>query len=670
MRILGALLSLILLIPSAAAESASKPMPVVGNTLTVAFYEEAPYQFVGKDGSAVGLLVDLFDAVAKQAGYTVDYALYASLAECVEASEDGEVDLILGVQGVTKYNLSETVELYESSLVIAQDTEHLENTDASNRFTVAGYNYYATNPAVIYSLKADRFIITDRSTALVTRLAGGELDMVILDQAVLQYWLTEKYPGYEATITNKNLDSIKYTVGSVEGDSTLFRKLNTAILDLRISGNYKQIIGRWIKEEPETNWRAILIWSGIAAGAVLIIFFIYFIISRRIRKVLEKELMERTRDISEANAQLTDRVRQLQFEGELRKKLIRNAHSAMVMIDSDYRVLLLNPSARKMSGYQISCEGATLEDLPCFREAAAPIKDKLFSDGFSVENQLVSLQINDATLNEFRLNIHQIVESDVVTAALITLENVTQEQRLLRASYEKDKHAALNHMIAGIAHEIKNPLMSIRTYAMLIKQKAGDADFRASFSEFVPREADRINDLVESLVSYARPAKGTRMYVNLCSLVQECAYLSGIAKRKAAIDVVVRAEGEVMVYVKPDQIKQAIINMMLNGIEAMEIKQAEGAVKDEPLRLLVTVEAEQMQARLTIEDNGIGMNDATRQLCTNLFYTTKEQGTGLGLALSAQYISENDGWMDIASEEGKFTRFTVWFPLSKGGEGA
>ena len=84
----------------------------------------------------------------------------------------------------------------------------------------------------------------------------------------------------------------------------------------------------------------------------------------------------------------------------------------------------------------------------------------------------------------------------------------------------------------------------------------------------------------------------------------------------------------------------------------------------EKLRLAVSVEAQGAWALLRVEDTGMGMTETMRQRCTEPFYTTKEKGTGLGLALSEQFVLENGGWMEISSEREEYTRIEIRFPLA------
>lgn len=655
----------LLLVWSGASATARAAAPILG----VAICEEAPYQFINERGEADGLLVELFEQLAECSGYGAEYRRYPSLRECVEALERREVDLILGMPYANSHMLAETAELYASTLVIAGTSAYLNRDQADDGHYLAGYNYQTTENVIIYSLGADRYIVTDRAMPLVQLLAEGAIDVAILDQAVLDYAMDGAFPELDVAVINNYLDTVKYTIACAQENSALLRTLNTAILELRISGDYNEPVSRWIKKDPGTNWLAILKWVSGGAAVLLALLAARLIVNFRVRRLLKREVLEKTQALLETNARLQDRVGQLQFEGRLRGKLIENAKSGMVMVDRERNIQLMNQSAERMSGFS-RAEGKPVGTLPCFREVLSSVPDDIFAPGFSLDNRLVPVLSQDGHQEYFRLNIHQIVDSGQVSGALITLENVTLEQRMARAGHEKEKSHALNRMIAGIAHEIKNPLMSIRTYAGLIGKKMADEEFLASFAEFVPQEADRINNLIESLISYARPARGFKLRIDLCGLVRECTYLSGVAKRKTPIAVLIRAEGGAMIYANPDQMKQVVINMMINGIESMEAKMERAGPADAGFCLEVAVDAADGWVTLTIGDNGMGMSETALRRCVDPFYTTKERGTGLGLALSDQFIRENDGRMEIESREGEFTRFVIRFPAASKNQSA
>ena len=113
----------------------------------------------------------------------------------------------------------------------------------------------------------------------------------------------------------------------------------------------------------------------------------------------------------------------------------------------------------------------------------------------------------------------------------MTVEDITAEERKKQELFEQEKKQSLNRLVAGIAHEIKNPLMAIRTAATLMRDQGSDQEVQEAFSKYVPDEVDRINQLVNGLIHYARPVEGDLERIELSKVVQECLYLTKVVTK-------------------------------------------------------------------------------------------------------------------------------------------
>lgn len=227
------------------------PVFSASRSLVLAIYEEPPYQFVDSSGAIDGLLIDLFDAVADLAGYQAEYRRYASMRDCVATLERQEVDLILGMSGANSFLLSETAELYTSPLVIVGNTNYINQhqPDRRSQFT-AGYGYHATEKEIIYSLGADRYIISDRTYGLVGLLAEGKIDVAVLDQAVLDYALAggvsgAGYSGHQQLSGHSEVYGSLHSGGQLPAAGTEHRNFRPA--------HRRQLRRDQISVDPGTN---------------------------------------------------------------------------------------------------------------------------------------------------------------------------------------------------------------------------------------------------------------------------------------------------------------------------------------------------------------------------------------------------------------------------------
>jgi polar amino acid transport system substrate-binding protein len=182
---------------------------------------------------------------------------------------------------------------------------------------------------------------------------------------------------------------------------------------------------------------------------------------------------------------------------------------------------------------------------------------------------------------------------------------------------------------------------------------------REAFVRFIPNEVDRINQLIEGLINYARPVKCEKEQVNLAAIIKECLYFTHIASKLGNICFSTDLDDTAVICANRDRIKQSMINIIMNGIESMEKKLQSSPAKS--LLMSIRVHKDMESAWVCIKDEGVGMSEFDIKQCTEPFYTTKKAGTGLGLALVKQFVEENDGVLDIHSKVGCYTEIMLQF---------
>lgn len=260
----------------------------------------------------------------------------------------------------------------------------------------------------------------------------------------------------------------------------------------------------------------------------------------------------------------------------------------------------------------------------------------------------------------YRYSFQHLLRSDQTFEILLVVENITDEEARRHAAFETEKNKVLNQVVAGIAHEIKNPLMSIKTFVSLIGEQGSDPAFMEDFVRYVPSEVERINRLVEGLIGYAKPARGAAMHMDLSALIQETIFFTENSNRFRQINISSDIEPEHFIVANRDQIKQVLINIMLNGMESMREKLS-ASPELAPLTLSVSLRGNGSTSTISIRDEGMGMTQKAILRSMDPFFTTKKTGTGLGLTLSKQYVQDNNGKLDIISEPGSYTEILITF---------
>lgn len=233
------------------------------------------------------------------------------------------------------------------------------------------------------------------------------------------------------------------------------------------------------------------------------------------------------------------------------------------------------------------------------------------------------------------------------------LKSHADMQRML----EKEKLAAIGQMAAGIAHEVRNPLTTIKGFVQLLDKFNGvkDPETLKSYLFMIDKEINRLNDLINDFLQYAKPKKPQLSNSNLNNILYDLEMMV----RNHCVNNNVRFElvyNHDLPYIKCDknQIKQVILNIVLNGIDSMN---------DTTEKLLViTTNYDANHVFLRISDTGCGISPEEINKIFTPFYTSKNNGTGLGLSLCNSIIEDHQGEIKVESVVGQGTIFTILLP--------
>ncbi len=238
-------------------------------------------------------------------------------------------------------------------------------------------------------------------------------------------------------------------------------------------------------------------------------------------------------------------------------------------------------------------------------------------------------------------------------------EQLAESNRSLREAQvslrRSERLAALGQLTAGLAHELRNPLGTIKASAeMLTKETLKNRpDLMAEMAEYIGSEVDRMNGLVSSFLDFARPLQVRKVIADLRSVIEEASRQhSELAKNAGVAIVLDLAEGSLPFTFDPDLLRVALSNLVQNAIQASAPGQTvtvKAAKSDETMMILVS-------------DHGHGIRKEHLENIFNPFFTTKPQGVGLGLAIVAKIVDEHGGRITVFSEAGKGTTFELTLP--------
>jgi two-component system sensor histidine kinase HydH len=236
--------------------------------------------------------------------------------------------------------------------------------------------------------------------------------------------------------------------------------------------------------------------------------------------------------------------------------------------------------------------------------------------------------------------------------AAVALKNTRELERLRSGAL-----AALGRMAAQVAHELRNPLGGLKLFAEYLEHRLGKAgDTKGSeVAGKISREVDHMTDLVRAITQFGRPGSLRRIPTNLNGLLESCLALAQARVAGKEIRVALQLDPALpQAALDPREIRKVFLNLIVNALEAME---AGGTLT------LRTCRAERGFVEAVVEDTGCGMTEETRTRAFDLFFTTKDSGTGLGMAIARTVVEQHRGRMDIRSQLGRGTQVRVLVPL-------
>src|SRR5438034_6729384 len=244
-------------------------------------------------------------------------------------------------------------------------------------------------------------------------------------------------------------------------------------------------------------------------------------------------------------------------------------------------------------------------------------------------------------------------------AQLVASERQAAELRQTRELLGRaDRLSPLGMLAAAVAHEIPNPLVSVRTFMQLLPERLADEEFRTEFRELALGEIERICALINDLLAFSRPAPAERKPTDLNELAAQIARLLEAEARRRDVAVAFHAEPDLPhVVVDEAQVKQVLMNLLLNALQACG---SHGSVE-------ITTRSEEDRGErwctVTVGDSGAGIPPEHVEQIFDPFFTTKDAGSGLGLFIARQIVTEHGGYITTAPRPGGGTAFTIHFPL-------
>lgn len=334
--------------------------------------------------------------------------------------------------------------------------------------------------------------------------------------------------------------------------------------------------------------------------------------------------------------------------------VVENMPIGLAALDKDKNIISFNQTAESV--LQIPTNqalGKKAHDiLP--RSCLSLLDEELPSKG-TIEKEIDCI-LNDGKTNPMDVSVSRLEGDDgTFLGQIILFRDLTEIQSLKKEIELSQRLASIGRLAAGVAHEIRNPLSSIKGFATYFRDRYNDIPEDKKTAEVMVQEVERLNRVIGQLLEFARPVTIQKKPVHLSTLIQHSLRMIEGEARKKNIAIESDISPDLQdVPIDMDRINQVLLNLYLNAIESM--------VDGGKLLVKIVLDHESRQLKMMITDTGQGIEKKDLVHIFDPYFTTKQSGTGLGLAIVRKIIDSHDGEIRVESEWGKGTNVSIFLP--------
>jgi PAS domain S-box-containing protein len=383
-------------------------------------------------------------------------------------------------------------------------------------------------------------------------------------------------------------------------------------------------------------------------------------------KSLEQHFDSLNKELEETNRQLQKSLEDKEHLTTYLQNILESLGTGVIAVDPENLITHCNAAAAEMLGHDVE----TILGIDAERALgeSAGLLDLTVQTGQGVDRERV-LTTSEGSEFPVRFKTACLTDSDgLVIGGLGIFEDITQIRELTDQASRVSTLTALGEMSATVAHEIRNPLGGIGGFAEVLSRKLESDDPRRKLVIRIIEGIDRLNNVVSNLLNYTRPTQLTTRPVNFVEVIEDCLGFFEIDAGARAEEIELRRQyesEEITCEVDPEQIQQIVLNLLHNAVQAIP---ATGWIRTEILTRLdgdaTDDDIEPPYLVFSVADSGMGMNEETRSKLFRPFFTTKEDGNGLGLATAKKIVEAHGGAMSVKSALGEGTQFDVILPLT------
>jgi two-component system sensor histidine kinase AtoS len=380
------------------------------------------------------------------------------------------------------------------------------------------------------------------------------------------------------------------------------------------------------------------------------------------------QLLQQRAALEDVHGELKQRFEELADLKSYTDSILSSVTSGIVTVDLEGRVVTLNPAAELLTGYFAGeAAGRYCTEVFATTPELGEILMETLASRAPIVNVSLTLRRRTGAALPVEVSAAPLKGDGKDLGGVAVFRDLTAVRHLESQLRRSDRLAALGTLAAGLAHEIKTPLMSILTFTHHLVRRFDDEYFRSRFQNVVPRELERINRIVERLLELARPARLTFTLVRLPQLLDRVLELHAHELEQTGAVVVREYARDVPpIHADEEALYRAFVNVVGNAVEAIDrggrltlrLGWDDGAeLRAGRSRLF------NRRVKIEVSDTGAGIAPRDAERVFNPFFTTKDRGTGLGLALTHKIVDDHSGTIDFRSVPGTGTTFRITLPV-------
>ncbi|MBF4693053.1 PAS domain-containing sensor histidine kinase [Fusibacter ferrireducens] len=336
--------------------------------------------------------------------------------------------------------------------------------------------------------------------------------------------------------------------------------------------------------------------------------------------------------------------------------LIEHMPNGIVTIDGKGEITSMNPAAKEILDVDWVGQNVFRRSETHYAVLLDYLKESMLND--STQNELLSFEDENKFSKKIIVStLKQMDINEVVIGMTVVIQNFEEKLKFEESVMRAERLSELGVLSAGVAHEIRNPLASIKGYVQLVLSELGDHTQAKEDLEIVLGEVARLDKIIDRFMTFASPNQPDRKKNDLDGLINEVLHLMMQSIESNQIQVESNLHIKEPIYMDYDQMKQVLINVLINAIQAMP--------KGGHLKIDTSLSRLHNVCEIHIIDNGEGIPEEILEKIFAPFFTTRQQGTGLGLSICSRIVESHQGSFEIQSREGIGTQVTIKLPIRR-----